>query len=181
MTNIIGQLEKIPHKTIAFFSTTLLIIYLTLLPFLGNKIATYGIFILIPLIGFSLLGQRIAMISGSLTLLLNLIFHFVFHIGFAFSLNQLILPYLIIFATILLFGAYVDMSKEQSKLLKDLKQKDNEISELRQLIPICSYCKKIKDSDGYWTDVETYVKQLNQHSEFTHGICNSCYSQQSTE
>jgi bacterioferritin-associated ferredoxin len=41
------------------------------------------------------------------------------------------------------------------------------------LIPICCYCKGIRDDQGYWSTVEQFIQQ---HStvEFTHGICNKC-------
>jgi hypothetical protein len=47
------------------------------------------------------------------------------------------------------------------------------IKTLRGLIPICSYCKKIRNDKGFWERVETYIKK---HSEanFSHGICPAC-------
>jgi hypothetical protein len=44
---------------------------------------------------------------------------------------------------------------------------------LKGLLPICAWCKKVRDDGGYWTQVEAYV---SQHSEaaFTHSICPSC-------
>lgn len=41
------------------------------------------------------------------------------------------------------------------------------------LIPICSYCKGIRDDQGYWSTVEKFIKQ-HSSVEFTHGICNQC-------
>ena len=43
-------------------------------------------------------------------------------------------------------------------------------------MPICSYCKKIRDDRDYWHEVEGYI---SQHSEarFSHGICPDCYKQ----
>jgi CheY-like chemotaxis protein len=45
---------------------------------------------------------------------------------------------------------------------------------LQGLLPICSYCKRIRDDQNYWQQVETY---LSQHSEavFSHGICPECF------
>ena len=49
------------------------------------------------------------------------------------------------------------------------------VRQLRGLLPICSYCKKIRDDQNYWQQVEQYV---STHSEvqFSHGICPECYS-----
>ena len=48
------------------------------------------------------------------------------------------------------------------------------VRQLQGLLPICSWCKRIRNDDDYWEQVETYV---SQHSEarFTHGICPECY------
>lgn len=48
-----------------------------------------------------------------------------------------------------------------------------ENAELRDLLPICSYCKQIRDDDGAWHKLETY---LHRHAgvEFSHGMCPSC-------
>ena len=49
-----------------------------------------------------------------------------------------------------------------------------EVSLLHGLLPICSYCKKVRDDKNYWQAVETYV---SAHSDvhFSHGICPSCW------
>lgn len=49
----------------------------------------------------------------------------------------------------------------------------DQVKQLSGLLPICSSCKKIRDDDGYWQQVEVYI---GQHSEatFTHGICPTC-------
>jgi hypothetical protein len=53
------------------------------------------------------------------------------------------------------------------------KQKQAEIKVLRELLPICASCKRIRDVQGYWKDLVQYIEQ---HSEvqFTHGICSDC-------
>lgn len=49
----------------------------------------------------------------------------------------------------------------------------SEIQTLRDIVPICSYCKKIRDDDGYWKSVEEYFTRYTK-SEFSHGICPDC-------
>jgi len=51
-----------------------------------------------------------------------------------------------------------------------------EVSLLNGLLPICSYCKKVRDDQNYWQEVETYVAA---HSDvhFSHGICPTCWHQ----
>lgn len=62
---------------------------------------------------------------------------------------------------------------EKEKLISDLKKALSEVKTLRGILPICSFCKKVRDDEGYWNQVEVYVKQ---HSEvdFSHGICPEC-------
>jgi DNA-binding response OmpR family regulator len=48
-----------------------------------------------------------------------------------------------------------------------------EIRQLKELIPICAYCRKIRNDDNYWQRVETYINEQTG-SNFTHGICPEC-------
>ncbi len=44
---------------------------------------------------------------------------------------------------------------------------------LRGLLPICAWCKRIRDDHGYWNQVEGYIRE-NTEADFTHGICPEC-------
>jgi response regulator RpfG family c-di-GMP phosphodiesterase len=56
---------------------------------------------------------------------------------------------------------------------KELEQALGEIKMLRGLLPICSYCKKIRDEKGRWHPVEGYIRD-HSNADFTHGICPEC-------
>jgi hypothetical protein len=56
---------------------------------------------------------------------------------------------------------------------EELKKQMQEISELREIIPICSSCKKIRDDKGYWSQLEIYL-EAHSNMAFTHGICPDC-------
>ena len=47
------------------------------------------------------------------------------------------------------------------------------IKTLSGLLPICAWCKKVRDDKGYWSQIETYVRDHTQ-ADFTHGICPEC-------
>lgn len=49
-----------------------------------------------------------------------------------------------------------------------------EIHQLKRLIPICMYCKKIRDDTDYWDQMEHYIHE-HTGSNFSHGICPECY------
>jgi len=45
---------------------------------------------------------------------------------------------------------------------------------LEGLVPICSYCKKIRNDKDFWQEVEHYIEQ-HSRAKFSHGICPACY------
>ena len=47
------------------------------------------------------------------------------------------------------------------------------IETLRGIVPICSYCKKIRDDKGYWNQIESYIQEHSE-AEFSHSICQEC-------
>ncbi|MET0555186.1 MAG: hypothetical protein ABW221_19240 [Vicinamibacteria bacterium] len=49
---------------------------------------------------------------------------------------------------------------------------------LTGLLPICAWCKKIRDDNGYWSQVETYIRERSE-AEFSHGICPDCVARES--
>jgi hypothetical protein len=52
-----------------------------------------------------------------------------------------------------------------------------EIRRLKELIPICVYCRKVRDEHDYWERVETYI-QKETGSQFSHGACPECYEKE---
>ena len=49
-----------------------------------------------------------------------------------------------------------------------------QVKQLESFIPICSYCKKIRDDQKYWQSIETYFNE-QQGAKFSHGICPDCH------
>ncbi len=70
-------------------------------------------------------------------------------------------------------AARLKILKENEKLIDDLQQALEEIKTLQGMLPICSYCKNIRDDQGYWNSIESY---FSKHSElvFSHGLCPDC-------
>lgn len=67
----------------------------------------------------------------------------------------------------------IKAEQEKEEALSDLKEALEKIKTLRGLLPICSYCKKIRNDDGYWQQLEIYMEAHSQ-AEFSHGICPDC-------
>ena len=59
------------------------------------------------------------------------------------------------------------------RLAARLRTAMENVQVLSGLIPICSYCKKVRTDDGFWQQVEVYVRDRSE-AEFTHGICPAC-------
>ena len=53
----------------------------------------------------------------------------------------------------------------------------NEVKELRGLLPICAWCKQIRDDKGEWKTLETYIEE-HSRATFTHGMCPKCWEEQ---
>ncbi len=56
----------------------------------------------------------------------------------------------------------------------------SEIKVLQGIIPICAYCKNIRDDQGYWNQVEKYVSEHTE-AKFSHGICPTCFENEMKE
>ncbi len=65
---------------------------------------------------------------------------------------------------------------ERERLIQELREALAQVRNLSGLLPICASCKKIRDDQGYWTQIESYI---HEHSEakFSHGICPECREQ----
>lgn len=61
----------------------------------------------------------------------------------------------------------------KDKLISELQVAMDNIKTLKGLLPICSSCKKIRDDEGYWNQVEVYFSK-HTGTEFTHGLCPDC-------
>jgi sigma-B regulation protein RsbU (phosphoserine phosphatase) len=55
-----------------------------------------------------------------------------------------------------------------------------QIRQLGELLPICSFCKKIRDDGTYWKQFESYIQE-HTGSNFSHGVCPDCFEQQMKE
>ncbi|MDO9026302.1 MAG: PAS domain S-box protein [bacterium] len=61
----------------------------------------------------------------------------------------------------------------RDRLLKELQTAMIKIKTLNGMIPICSNCKKLRNDDGYWQQVEEYLRQ-HTDADFSHGLCDQC-------
>ena len=68
------------------------------------------------------------------------------------------------------------LEQDRLKLIQDLQDALSKVKQLSGLLPICANCKRIRDDQGHWQEIELYVHEHSQ-ADFTHGICPECARQ----
>ena len=72
------------------------------------------------------------------------------------------------------------LQQKLAERVADLQAALSNVKQLRGLLPICSYCKRIRGDDQYWQQVEGYIAE-HSDAQFSHGICPSCFETISAE
>lgn len=105
-----------------------------------------------------------------------------FEQGIDYSLVWKILGVVLIVATFAIFylrsiKKYAQRLNEANALLEqrniDLKKSLDEVTALRGILPICSFCKKIRDDSGYWEQVDIYIHK-HSAADISHSVCPDC-------
>jgi phosphoserine phosphatase RsbU/P len=68
----------------------------------------------------------------------------------------------------------VELQQHLADRVRALEEALARVTQLQGLLPICSYCKKIRDDQNYWQQVESYIAEHSQ-AQFSHSICPDCY------
>jgi len=72
------------------------------------------------------------------------------------------------------------LEQQLSTKVKDLEKALNEVRQLKELLPICMYCKRVRDDQDYWHQIESYI-HTHTGADFTHGICPDCFTKLSDQ
>lgn len=65
--------------------------------------------------------------------------------------------------------------EERERLILELQDSLDHIKTLRGLLPVCVSCKKVRNGQGYWKSIDTYVSERAE-AQITHGICPDCFT-----
>ncbi len=79
-----------------------------------------------------------------------------------------------------MIGGQIGLAVASSMIHEKLKKSLEETKILRGLFPICVQCKKIRDDDGYWHQIEAYIRDHSE-ADFSHGYCTECYGKMMSE
>ena len=71
----------------------------------------------------------------------------------------------------------VQLHSELRERIRQLEAALAENHQLRGILPICAYCKKVRDDEHYWHNVEKYVSE-HSGAQFSHGVCPQCYEKE---
>ena len=102
--------------------------------------------------------------------------HLASEISGAFSISML--PWGLAFAMLsaligILWGKILQADEEKSKIIIELREALDRVKTLSGLLPICASCKKVRDDQGYWNQIEAYIEAYSE-AQFSHGICPEC-------
>lgn len=67
--------------------------------------------------------------------------------------------------------------KQKENLIVELQQAISDVKTLRGIIPICAYCKQIRNDKGAWSGLEQYILK-HSDAAFSHGVCPDCYQKE---
>jgi sigma-B regulation protein RsbU (phosphoserine phosphatase) len=70
----------------------------------------------------------------------------------------------------------VALQRKLAARVRELEEAMSRVQQLQGLLPICAYCKKIRNDENYWQQVEEYIS-AHSAAQFSHGICPQCYAQ----
>jgi phosphoserine phosphatase RsbU/P len=68
----------------------------------------------------------------------------------------------------------LDLQQNLAEQIARLKETIANVKQLKGLLPMCSYCKKIRKDADYWQQLEAYISDHSE-AEFSHGVCPACF------
>jgi K+-sensing histidine kinase KdpD len=139
-------------------------------PLLGDHVP-FGPFLIAVVVSSWLGGWKPALVSLLLGLLAGVFFfmppRWSFRVDQVEHQVSLVLYFFVGITTILLFESVRKARNRAEEALANVKR-------LQGLLPMCAWCKKIRDDQNYWRQVESYFAE-HAGTKFTHSICPSCF------
>jgi len=103
-------------------------------------------------------------------------------LDFITILLSIIVPFLVAPTPTYFLLLFLKRAKESETKLreinKELEKALEEVKELSGMLPICASCKKVRDDNGYWNQVEEYFTKKSDLT-FSHGLCPICFKEES--
>lgn len=155
------------HET-AFSMAAILAILLLVVVYITGGIHNYGPlwFFVFPLAALVLFGPVKGAIASLLPIAIALLLNVPPFSGIMRTSYDpaFVFFHAAIYMVVFLLALGYELQRERAK---------REIRELRGLLPICSSCKRIRDDQGYWNQIEDYLQKRSE-VQFSHGLCSEC-------
>jgi len=172
---IVDSLGKSSELRILVIALVILIAIVVLQDVTGTHV-TMAPFYLVPIALVTLRSSRTAGLLTSIVCGVMWISMDVRTPGYLFlwldAWNNLLRVGVFVSSALLLSRLKGDMIREM-KLNAELQAALAEVHQLSGLLPICAWCKRIRDDDGNWQQIESYIT-VHSEADFTHGICPEC-------
>ncbi|HLY61475.1 MAG TPA: response regulator [Terriglobia bacterium] len=68
----------------------------------------------------------------------------------------------------------IELQRKLAERVDELSHALQQVKQLQGLLPICSYCKRVRDDNNYWQQVEKYISQHSE-AQFSHCVCPDCF------
>jgi len=68
----------------------------------------------------------------------------------------------------------IELQRALTQRVKELEEALSQVKQLQGIVPLCSYCKMIRDDKNYWQQVESYIAEHTE-AQFSHSVCPDCY------
>lgn len=151
---------------------------------LGSKFGTIFSLLLLVMSSFVfVVGEKVSFFTSySIDLIIRFIPSYIAVYLFAFVMEKIreIVQYRLKNSNIELEKTVDELEKtnnEKEGLIRELHNKINEVNTLRGILPLCSFCKKIRDDKGYWEQVDVYIHKYSQ-ADISHSVCPECAKEQ---
>jgi hypothetical protein len=168
-----GNAAKLSRESLCLF----LVLLIGVLDYLTGYELSFSIFYLGPILFVTWFVSRRAGITTSLT---GAATWFLADLLSGHEYSNILIPYwnatvrLFFFLTIsMLLWWFKSAFDEKTRLISELTEALSAVRTLTGLLPICAWCKNVRDDRGYWKQVELYIEEHSE-AKFTHGMCPKC-------
>jgi hypothetical protein len=160
----IGRMKEKYNFPILLLSTFLIAFSISLMCFItGDGFASPYYAGLLQVIIVTMLFFKISPKKYTLLIMAIIVQHFILLSFIPWESSDLVI-------NILALGIFALVAVLGHNFIYDLAQENQT---LKGFLPICASCKKIRDDQGYWNQIESYIKKHSQ-AEFSHSICPDC-------
>ncbi len=167
--------------SVACFGTA--VIYLALIWLTGRSGSplysfAYALGLMLPIVVFDLLGVALA---SSALLLGGVAAMAVLDRATTVATVGWVHVSVFVFAAGWLLGlAFRRTQNDSERLIFELREAAANVKTLKGLLPVCAWCHKVRDDDGYWQRIDAYIA-AHSEAEFTHCMCPECYERKYAE